>query len=160
MSQSQSAVNRFFIRPRFSIYYRRLRRFHWASESLSDYGVFFLLAGSLAYRAHDSDKYLATHQSLLLEPGSTINATGQNVESLLVTFTPGLIIDYASRARLVGGGSAPTFNEAIIDGDKRLLQLLTDLAEELAAEEAGKEIIIEALTEQTAVHLLRRHSKL
>jgi AraC family transcriptional regulator len=60
----------------------------------------------------------------------------------------------------VSGGSAPAFNEAIIDGDKRLLQLLSDLVEELAAEEAGKEIIIEALTEQTAVHLLRRHSKM
>src|SRR5215813_8537153 len=160
MSQSPSSVNRFFIRPRFSIYYRKLRRFQWSSEGSSDYGVLFLLAGSLTCQSENGGQRLEAHQSLLLEPSSKTSIAGQNVESLLVTFAPALIIDYASRARLVSGGSAPAFNEAVIDDDKRLVQLLTDLSEELAAEEAGKEIIIDALTEQTAVHLLRRHSKM
>lgn len=160
MSQSLQPVNRFFLRPQFSIYYRRLRRFQWVAEGVSEYGVFFLLAGKLEYQANDVNNRLDVHQSLLLEPGTSISATGQNVESLLVTFSPALIIDYASRARLVGGGSAPTFKEIAIAGDKRLSQLLTDLAEELATEEAGKEIIISALTEQVAIHLLRRHSKM
>ena len=123
--------------------------------------MLFLLAGSLTCQSENGGQRLEANQSLLLEPGSKTSAAGHNVESLLVTFAPALIIDYASRARLVSGeGSAPAFNEAVIDDDKRLVQLLTDLSEELAAEEAGKEIIIDALTEQTAVHLLRRHSKM
>jgi AraC family transcriptional regulator len=160
MSQSLAPVNRFFLRPQFAIYYRRLRRFSWIAEGLTDYSVFFLLAGELEYLANGENHRLESHQSLLLEPGTSLSATGQNVESLLVTFSPALILDYASRARLVGGGSTPTFNATAIDRDKRLSQLLTDLSEELASEEAGKEIIISALTEQVAIHLLRRHSKM
>ena len=160
MSQSLSPVNRFFLRPQFSIYYRRLRRFQWIAEGVSDYGVLLVLGGKLQYETAGSTNTLAVHQSLLFEPGKRISATGNNVESLLVTFSPAFIIDYAVRARLVSGASAPTFSSSVIDHDKRLLQLLTDLAHELAHEEVGKEIIIPALTEQVAVHLLRRHSKM
>jgi len=160
MSQSLPSFNRFFLRPQFSIYYRKLRRFHWIAEGASDYGIFFLLGGNMTYELENIAKTLELHQSLLLEPGKRLSASGQNVESLLITFSPALIIDYASRARLVSGGSAPTFNGIAIDGDNRLSQLLIDLAEEIATEEAGKEIVISALTEQIAVHLLRRHSKM
>src|SRR6267142_6130474 len=110
MSQSLPPINRFFLRPQFSIYYRRLRRFQWIHEGVSDYGVFFLLAGSVDYEAEGVANHLEVHQSLVLEPGKRIDASGHNVESLLLTFSPALIIDYASRARLVSGGSAPTFN--------------------------------------------------
>ncbi len=160
MSQSLSPVNRFFLRPQYSIYYRRLRRFQWIAEGVSDYGVLLMLAGKVNFETEGGTNTLEVHQSLLFEPGKRISATGNNVESLLVTFSPAFIIDYAVRARLVSGGSAPTFSSSVIDQDKRLLQLLTDLAHELANEEVGKEIIIPALTEQVAVHLLRRHSKM
>src|SRR6266700_282475 len=142
MSQRLSPVNRFFLRPQYSIYYRRLRRFQWIAEGVSDYGVLLMLAGKVNFETEGGTNTLEVHQSLL------------------VTFSPAFIIDYAVRARLVSGGSAPTFSSSVIDHDKRLLQLLTDLAHELANEEVGKEIIIPALTEQVAVHLLRRHSKM
>ena len=160
MSQSLPPVNRFFLRPQFSIYYRRLRRFQWIAEGVSDYGLLFLLGGNIRFESEGDTHTLGVRQSLLFEPGKSISATGNNVESLLVTFSPALIIDYAVRARLVSGGSAPSFSSSVIDQDKRLLQLLTDLTHELANEEVGKEIIISALTEQVAVHLLRRHSKM
>lgn len=160
MSQSPPPVNRIFLRPQFAIYYKRLRRFQWSTEVVSDYTVLFLLAGDLNYETEGDAGTIQVHQSLLLEPGKRIAATGHNVESLLITFSPALIIDYATRARLVSGGSAPTFNSTAITHDKRLSQLLTDLADELANEEAGKDIIISALIEQVAVHLLRRHSKM
>ncbi|MDQ2856783.1 MAG: AraC family transcriptional regulator [Acidobacteriota bacterium] len=160
MSQSLPPLNRIFLRPQFAIYYRRRRRFEWSTEGLSDYGVFFLLAGELKYETEGQAKQLPVHQSLLFEPGKRISASGSNVESLLITFSPALIIDYAFRARLVSGGSAPSFNDTAIGADRRLSQLITDLADELANEEAGKEIIVAALTEQVAIHLLRRHSKM
>jgi AraC-like DNA-binding protein len=160
MSQSLPPVNRIFLRPQFAVYYRRLRRFHWTTEGVSDYGVLFLLAGGLDFETGGHVNALAAQQSLLIEPGKTITATGSNVESLLITFSSALIIDYASRARLVSGGSAPTFDATVIEHDKRLSQLLTDLADELANEEAGIEIIVAALIEQVAIHLLRRHSKM
>lgn len=160
MSQSPPPVNRIFLRPQFAVYYRRLRRFHWTTEGVSDYGVFFLLAGGLNYETGGQVEALAAQQSLLIEPGKTVTATGSNVESLLITFSSALILDYASRARLVSGGSAPTFDALVIDHDEHLSQLLTDLAGELANGEAGQEIIVAALIEQVAIHLLRRHSKM
>ena len=160
MSQNSPSVNRFFLRPQFSIYYRRLRRFQWVTDGVCDYGVLFLLAGEARYETEGGSNTLGLHQSLLFAPGKPVSAIGQNVESLLVTFSPAFIIDYAMRAHLVSGGSAPTFSSSAINHDKRLSQLLTDLAEELANEEVGKEIVISALTEQVAVHLLRRHSKM
>ena len=160
MSQSLPPVNRFFLRPQFSIYYRRLRRFQWISEGVSEYGVLLLLNVKLSFESEGHTQTLGVHQSLLFEPGKRISATGYDVEALLVSFSPALIIDYAVQAHLVGAGSAPSFSSSVIDHDKRLLQLLTDLAHELTNEDVGKEIIISALTEQVAVHLLRRHSKM
>jgi AraC-like DNA-binding protein len=160
MSQSLAPVNRFFLRPQYSIYYRRLRRFQWIAEGTSDYGVLLILSGSLRYETEGGANSLEANQSLLFEPGKRVAAGGNDVESLIVSFSTAFIMDYAVRAHLVTGGSAPTFNSGVVDHDKRLLQLLTDLAHELANEEVGKEIIIAALTEQVAVHLLRRHSKM
>jgi AraC-like DNA-binding protein len=160
MSQSLPPLHRIFLRPQFAIYYRRLRRFTWNSTGLSDYGVLFLLAGELHFESEEEAGQLPVHQSLLFEPGKAVSAAGSNIESLLLTFSPALIIDYASRARLVSGGSAPTFIQPAIGPDRRLSQLLMDLADELVNEEAGKDIIVAALTEQVAVHLLRRHSKM
>ncbi len=160
MSQSLPPLQRIFLRPQFALYYRRLRRFAWTTEGASDYGVLFLLAGELDYETEGVVAPLTVHEALLFEPGKRISAAGSNVELLLMTFAPALIIDYALRARLVSGGSAPAFNEAIAGPDRRLSQLLTDLVEELANEEAGQEIIVSALTEQVAVHLLRRHAKM
>ncbi|HXD32627.1 MAG TPA: AraC family transcriptional regulator [Pyrinomonadaceae bacterium] len=160
MTQTPPSLNRFFLRPQFSIYFRRLRRFQWISEASQEYGVFYLLGGKVDYEADETRGELAEQQSLLIEPGRTIRVTGKNVTSILLTFSPALMIDYAARARLVGSGSAPTLKETVIDVDKRLSQLLSDLAQELATEEAGKDIIVSALTEQVAVHLLRRHSKM
>ena len=160
MSKTLSPVNRFFLRPQFSIYYRRLHRFQWSTDGVSDYGVLFLLDGTLIYDSESGDATLEPRQSLLFAPGRSISATGKNVESLVVTFAPAYIVDYAVRAHLVGGGSAPTFSSTAIDQDKRLTQLLADLADELAHEEVGKDIVIAALTEQVAVHLLRQHSKM
>lgn len=117
-----------------------------------------MLDGRVAYDIEGATGNLSVHQSLLFEPGKSIKASGQNVASILLTLSPALMIDYATRSRLVGGGSAPAFKQPLVEGDKRLAQLLTDLAQELTTEEAGKEIIVAALTEQIAVHLLRRHS--
>jgi len=154
------SVNRFFVRPQFSIYYRRLRRFQWSNEGGPDYGILLLLSGRGEYEVEGISGELLAQQALLFEPGKTANASGQDTALVLVTMSSALVIDYATRARLVGAGSAPSFKEHLIDSDKRLTQLLTDLAQELATEEAGKEIIITALTEQVAIHLLRRHSRM
>jgi AraC family transcriptional regulator len=152
-------MNRFFLRPQFSINYQRLRRFHWSTETVSNYGVFSVLSGHAEYQIADATDDLDAYESLLIEPGRRIEATGQNVEAIAISFSPSLIIDYALRARLVGRG-APTFDEPLVASDKRLMQMVGDLAQEMATEEPGKEIIMMALTEQIAVHLLRRHSKM
>ena len=129
MSQSLPAVNRFFLRPQYSIYYRRLRRFQWLADGVCDYGVLFLLDGQVKFETEAGTDTLRVHQALVFAPGRTVKATGSDVELLLVSFAPAFIVDYAVRARLVSGGSAPTFSPNAIIQDKRLAQLLTDLAD-------------------------------
>jgi len=158
MNQSLLPFNRFFLRPQFSIYYRRLKKFQWQAQGLSDYGLLFLLDGKLTYESEGSSNNLALEHSLLFEPGKPVSANAHNAELLMITFSPAFIIDYAVRARLVSGTSSLTFNSSVVHNDSRLTRLLTDVAHELGHEEAGKEIIISALTEQVAVHLLRRYS--
>ena len=160
MNQSLLPLNRFFLRPQFSIYYRRLRKFHWQSEGLSDYGLLFLIGGKLTYETEGGNYALEVQQSLLFEPGKPVSASGHNAELLLINFSPAFIVDYAMRARLVSGTSSLSFSSSVVNNDMRLSQLLTDLSHELSHEEAGKEIIVAALTEQVAVHLLRRYSRM
>src|SRR4051812_27907723 len=160
MSKSSPPLTRFLIRPQYSFYYRRLRRFNWTSETITDYGVLFLLSGNVQVEGETGTLQLREQQSLLLAPGIPTAVNGQRVESLLITFSPAFIVDYAARARLVSGVSAPTFQREAIENDSRLSQLLVDLASEVQTDEAGKEIIVAALIEQLAVHLLRRYSKM
>ncbi len=160
MSQSFLPLNRIFLRPQFAIYYRRRRRFEWTLESISDYGALYLLAGELTVVVAGQDTQMPAGQSLLFNPGNQISASGSLVESVLVTFSPALIVDYAARSGLIGKGSAPAFNVAATGPDRRLSLLLGQISEELENEEAGQEIILSALIEQVAVQLLRRHAKL
>lgn len=153
-------LNRFFLRQQFSIYYQRLRKFQWQAPGLSDYGLLFLIGGKVTFESEGNGRTLEHQQSLLFEPGKPVSANGHNAEVLLINFAPAFLIDYAVRARLVSGTSTLTFSTNVVKGDSRLGRLLTDIAHELGNEEAGKEIIVSALTEQVAVHLLRRYSSM
>jgi len=153
-------VDRFFVDPRYSIYYRRVKRLRWDNEVSSDSGVLWGLDGHLKYEVGDDAGEIRSGGSLLLEPSQTARASGRSAEFLLLILSSSMVMDYAVRMRLVGSGAAIAFQCRLIERDEDFLRLAYSLAAELSAEDAGREIFIAALIEQIVVHLLRHYSNM
>jgi AraC-like DNA-binding protein len=160
MSQGPTQLTRFFVRPQYSISYQKLRRLDRITEGRSDYEVLFLLAGQLIYELEDHTGDLQPREALLFNPATTVRLKARNVESLLLTLAPGLILEYAANAHLVSATSTVSFEINTIVRDDRLCQMAMDLAGELVQNEPGQDIVIAALVEQMVVHLLRRYSRM
>jgi AraC family transcriptional regulator len=157
MSTSPPSLNRFLIRPQYSIYYRRVKKFDWIHRSRSDYAAVVLRAGRLRVTTNDNPGATSQNHSLLLGPEVGASLTGQSVELLLLTFAPAFLTDHAVRMHLIGAGDTLGFRRSFIDQDDRLLQLADTIVTELMEEKPGREIVVGALVEQAVVQLLRNH---
>ena len=160
MTLPPQQLDRFFVDPRYSIYYRRVNRLRWNNEVSSDYGVLFLLNGQLKYDIGAEAGEIRSGGSLLLEPSQTASASGRSAEFLSLILSSSLVMDCAVRMRLVGSGAAIAFQRRLIEQDEDFLHLASSLAAELSAEDPGREIFIAALIEQIIVHLLRHYSNM
>jgi AraC family transcriptional regulator len=159
MSRSQHQLDRVFLRPSYTVHYRCAPRTRWATEARSDYSALFLLDGKIAYDLGDDRGEISAQGALLLDPGAAASARGRAAEYLLLTLSPSYLLDCAVRTRFVrAGASGVAFRSSVIERDERLARLARDMADELMQEEAGQEMVIAAIMEQTVVHLLRRHS--
>ncbi len=159
MRSSLPHLNRFFVCPQYSIYYRRAGKLDWTHEASADYAVLFLLAGNIRFTITDSLGTLSEGQSLLIGPASAVYATGHSVESIVMTLASSFVVDHAVRMGLIGPGANIIFQVGRVESDDRLNQLAQSLAGEIQCEEPGREIVLGALVEQVAVQLLRRHAK-
>lgn len=160
MSRTQSQSDRVFLRPQYVAHYRRAQRARWTSEARGDYTTLFLLSGSLACDIGGEVFDLAESETLLLDPGATALARGRETELLSLTLSPSLMLDAATRMRLIGAGSVVAFAANVVRGSQRLARTARDLADELAQEEAGQELVIAALVEQIVIELLRHHANM
>lgn len=148
-------LNRFFVSPDFSIYYRKAKRLVWQNQATSGYSLLATLNGKLEYAV---DETLEASESIMLEPNTTITAKGQHVELLFLTFSASLVIQHAAAMRLIPPKSIVTFSRDAMRGDQKLETMLADFVSELAAEKPGKEIVLRALIEQALVHILRNYA--
>lgn len=153
-------LNRFFVHPQYSVFYRRTRKFELTDEVSGDYGVLFLLSGELKFDTAKHSAKLTTNQALLLEPSVSTKARGQNLETVFLTISPSYLIDYAVRMRLVGPAGNIGFAVSVVKDDARLAELISSITSELGAEHAGREIVLAAVIEQLVVHLLRNFSNM
>lgn len=160
MSRAEPPVNRFFIHPHFSIFYRNVKRFNWQDEARPDYAIMICPSGELQYEAGHQTGQLRPDEALLLEPSISAKATGQKVSVLLITITPSFFVDYAVRMRLVGPAGNVGFSTTLLHRDPLLKELAESFIRELGIDDAGREIVLTALLEQLAVHLLRNFSNM
>lgn len=160
MSEGSTQLIRLFVRPQYSISYRRTRRFQRTTEGLSNYQVILLLAGKLTYVIEDRARELNAQQALLLNPARSARITTQQSEFIQLSLSPALVLEYAASAHLISATSTVSFESPETKTDDRLLRMAADLAGEITQEEPGQEIVIGALVEQIVVHLLRRYSKM
>jgi AraC family transcriptional regulator len=151
-------LNRFFVSPDFSVYFRRAKQLAWQNQATSGYSLLTTLKGRLDYTVDEQYETLACSESVLLEPNTTVTTRGQQVELLFLTFSASLVIQHATAMRLIPPKSIVTFSREPISDDQNLKRILTDFVSELTTEKPGKEIVLRALVEQTLVHILRNYA--
>jgi len=151
-------MNRFFVSPDFSIQYRNAKQLVWQNQATTGYSLLTTLRGKLHYTIDDQRSTLEESESVVLEPNTTVNAKGQHVELLFLTFSASLVIQNATAMRLIPPKSIVTFTRDHMRGDIKLDVLLQEFAAELATEKPGREIVMRALVEQLLVHILRTYS--
>jgi AraC-like DNA-binding protein len=160
MSPVPPPVNRIFISPHYSLYYRRVKRLDGAHNARSDYAVTLVLDGRLNFTIKDKSGAMLPDQALLLGPSDGSSLAGQSVELLQLNLAPDLVVGHAVRMHLIGPGTAVAFRLNLVEHDERLAQLARSLTIELTDEKPGREIVLGALVEQVVVHLLRNYSNM
>ena len=158
MTRPLAQLNRFFVSPDFSVYYRRAKQLLWQNQATSGYSLLATLSGQVDYSVDGKPAVLASSESVVLEPNTNITAKSRQVELLFLTFSASLVIQHATTMRLIPPKSIVTFTTEHVRGDQRLDALLAEFVSELSGEEPGKEIVMHALVEQALVHLLRNYS--
>ena len=158
MTRPQAQVNRFFVSPDFSVYYRRAKQLVWQTQATSGYSLLTTLNGMLDYIVEDKRATLDKGELVVLEPNASVTSKGQHVELLFLTFSASLVIQHAAAMRLIPPKSIVAFTREHVQGDQKLEGLVTEFVSELAAEKPGKEIVMRALMEQALVHILRNYS--
>lgn len=151
-------LNRFFVSPDFSVYFRKAKQLVWRNQATTGYSLLATLRGQLQYGIDDKRGALDEGQSVVLEPNTNVSAKGQNVALLFLTFSASLVIERAAAMRLIPPKSIVTFTDAHVEGDRKLNGMLEEFAAELATEKPGRAIVMRALVEQLLVHLLRNYS--
>jgi len=151
-------LNRFFVSPDFSVYYRRAKQLVWQNQASSGYSLLTILSGKLDYTIDDKRVTLERSESIVLEPNASATAKGHQVELLFLTFSASLVIQHAADMRLIPPKSIVTFAREAMHRDQKLERMLAEFVSELAGEKPGKEIVLRALVEQALVHLLRNYS--
>jgi AraC-like DNA-binding protein len=151
-------LNRFFVSPEFSIYYRRTKQLTWQNQATSGYALLAILSGQLDYTVDGKHLSLKDAEIVVLEPNTSVTAKGRQVELLFLAVSASLVIQHATAMRLIPPKSIVTFTGEHIHGDRRLDGWLNDFVSELGGERPGKEIVMRALVEQTLVHILRNYS--
>ena len=151
-------LNRFFVSPEFSVFYRRAKHLAWQNQATSSYSLLTALDGSFAYTAGELDATLEAGESVVIEPNSSVTANGSKVELLFLTLSASLVIQHATTMRLIPPKSIVSFTRTQLSHDQKLIGLSAEFASELAGEKPGKEIVMRALVEQTLVHILRTYS--
>ena len=159
MIRALPPLNRFFVSPDYSVYYRRAKHLKWQHQASAGYSLLTVLNGQLTYTIDGKQDQLTASKSLVIEPNVSITATGDQAELLFLTFSASLVLQHATTMRLIPPKSTITFARNQVDKDQKLDGLLAQLAVELANDEPGKEIVMRALVEQVLVHILRNYSQ-
>ena len=158
MTRPLAQLNRFFVSPEFSVYYRKAKQLVWQNQASSGYSLLTTLSGKIDYTVDNKRSTLDVSESVVLEPNTSVAAKGHQVELLFLTFSASLVMQDAATMQLIPPKSIVTFTREHLHTDQKLDALLAELVSELAVEKPGKEIVMRALIEQALVHILRNYS--
>ena len=154
--KSPPTAEKIFVREHYSLVLRRARSVRLSVGPRPGFVAHFLLRGAWSFDSAE----LAPPAALLAAPGDSLEARARDAEILSLTLAPAFLLDAAVRSRLTRDDALITFPLAAVTGDARLASVARHLADELRDEDAGHEIVLDALVEQLSVQLLRRHASI
>ena len=96
MTRPLTQFNRFFVSPDFSVYYRRAKQLVWQSQASSGYSLLTILNGQLEYTLDGKPISLESSHSVVLQPNTSVTATGGQVELLFITLSASLVLQDAA----------------------------------------------------------------
>jgi AraC-like DNA-binding protein len=158
MTRSVSPINRFLITSDYSAYYRKVRQLKWESQPTSEYAIATLFAGDLHYSTSNGSGNLHLSQALIIEPGTTFETSGKQIDLLFLVISSAIVIQHAVSMRLIPPNSTVAFPHEPIDNDDDLNGLFGRFVSELMTEKPGRDIVMRAVVEEILVHILRRYS--
>ncbi len=146
-------TSRILIETNFSIEQRGVNRREFDLPPQPD----FLLIHSLKSQIPN----LPSGASLLVNPNQAASFTfnRKRAELLLARIAPELLIETATRLRMLRAGSSLLFRQPLtpLTNDARLRATLESIAAEMENGDAGWREVIRSLVNQLAIHLLRAH---
>jgi AraC-like DNA-binding protein/quercetin dioxygenase-like cupin family protein len=158
--QAANPPDRAFVSTQYTVQFRHAARLKWKIEPQPNYSILVLLHGDAIAQVSSQEVRLASGDALLCDPGTEARAIGRDVNYLTFTVSPAFVFDFAARTRMSLSGTVVAFREPFVRGDPKMLRIVSDIATELTANQAGREVLIAALMDQLAVHLLRDHSNI
>jgi AraC family transcriptional regulator len=158
MTRPPKPSHRFFISSTYSLYYRRPKHLDGQNQASGDYVLISVFDGQLACRINDQTIQLEKNRSIIIDPNTSIDVKGKQVEFLFLTLSPSLVIEPAIAMRLITPQSTVSFPNQPLELNESLKRILSNLTSELLDEEPGKEILLRALVDQAVVHLLRSYA--
>src|ERR1041385_5704521 len=82
MTRPLPQVNRFFVSPEFSVYYRRTKQLSWQNQATSGYSLLATLSGKLDYTIDENQRTLPESELIVLEPNTSVTAKGRHVDAI------------------------------------------------------------------------------
>ena len=152
-------MDKVFLRPQYTIHHRQSRSLRLNIQPTTGYLIAVLLQGRIRCDVGKHTGELNQQgAALLLSPGKGTTLKIVDSEFITINLSPSLVLDCASRMGMIRAGASIEFREPVVEPDQKLARIASTLSDELRDEEAGQEVVVAALVEQTTAHLLRRYS--
>jgi len=148
--------DRIIARPRFTIRHLATDETAFEPHAHAAYAVATVLAGSLAVVVGGRTATLAAGESALITVGEAHSAHARRAELLSVHVQPVALDELLAELGWQHPAAYPVFR-APVATDPTLSALARQLGDELAGERPGQSMMLDALVQQLAVHLLRAH---
>lgn len=151
-------LTRFYVSSDYSVDYRRADNSEWTHETNGDYALLTCFRGFVQYSSSTIGGILSADQTLIFEPNTSIAIKSQMAEAMLLTLSASMLIPHAISMRLITPQSSPAFSPDAVTLEVRLLDVLRALASEIVGNDAGKEVVMNALVQQLSIGLLRGYA--
>jgi AraC family transcriptional regulator len=149
-------IHKFLVRPDFSIRYSASVGCAFEPHSHHAYCVTAVLAGEMSASIEDQKALISTGGAGLTGVGQTHSASASEVEFLTIAIKPEYVGELAAEIGLISTAAEIVFGQPFIT-DSAISSIGRAISEEIKKGEVGHAAMIDSLSRQLAIHLLRTH---